>query len=173
MKLLQDNLMSTKSQLNQTRAQLENCKQSYQLTKENETRLDQELRVLQRERKVQGMLKADMESIKASLERAQSKNVQRIEQDVDDANRECAGLRRRLMEEQDRFREITQKLEKQTSDAESRLLKEKHAADKATAQLEAMKVMEMQHLTRIDDLDLKLKEATNFMNTPSSSNKII
>lgn len=168
--ILHSDLMNSKSQASRAEVQLENLKQDYHLLKASEHRLAQEIEVLQRERQTQALLKADVESIKASLERAQSETILRTEQRFDDANRECAALRRRLQEEQDRFREITDKLEKQTIAAQERLLEEKKIADQARAELEMMRGTEAHHSRRIDELTAKLKEAqTNLITRPVTS----
>lgn len=100
--ILKDEALAAQTRLSRAEVQLENLRQERQLLRDSEGRLLKEREVYQRERQTQALLRADVESIKASLERVQAEGQLRAEQRLDDATRECAALRRRLQEEQDR-----------------------------------------------------------------------
>lgn len=156
--ILKDETLSTQTRLSRAEVQLENLRQERQLLRDSEGRLLKEREVYQRERQTQALLKADMESIKASLERVQAEGQLRAEQRFDDANRECAALRRRLQEEQDRFRELAAHLERQLATAQDRLKEERELRERLKTELDQARETETQNSQKIDQLNNKLRQ---------------
>lgn len=156
--ILKDETLATQTRLSRAEVQLENLRQERQLLRDSEGRLLKEREVYQRERQTQALLKADMESIKASLERVQAEGQLRAEQRFDDANRECAALRRRLQEEQDRFRELAAHLERQLATAQERLKEERELRDRVKTELDQARETETQNSQKIDQLNNKLRQ---------------
>ncbi|XP_028165635.1 nucleoprotein TPR isoform X1 [Ostrinia furnacalis] len=126
---LRDEALNAQSKLAAAEIQLENIKLESKLLKDAEVRLQTEKEILNRERQGQSLLLKNLELIKASLERVEAENRTKLESRLDEATRECSALRRRLQEEQDRFRELASHLERQTETAKSRMQEEKDAAD--------------------------------------------
>ncbi|KAK0158432.1 hypothetical protein PV328_009434 [Microctonus aethiopoides] len=156
--LLKDDALSSQTRLSRAEVQLENLRQERQLLRDSEGRLLKEREMLHRERQTNALLKADVESIKASLERAQAEGQLRAEMRLDDATRECAALRRRLQEEQDRFRELTSHLERQLSNAQERLTEEQAQSERQRVELEACHAAQTAAERRCDELEAKLRE---------------
>ncbi|XP_015115459.1 nucleoprotein TPR-like [Diachasma alloeum] len=157
--LLKDETLSAQSKLSRAEVQLENLRQERQHLRDNEGRLLKEREMLHRERQTQALLKADVESIKASLERAQAEGQLRTEVRLDDANRECAALRRRLQEEQDRFRELSSHLERQLSTAQERLAEEQSLGERLKAELDEARAAQGSGERKVEELEAKLREA--------------
>lgn len=157
--ILKDETLSAQTRLSRAEVQLENLRQECRILRDSEGRLLKEREVYQRERQTQVLLKADMESIKASLERVQAEGQLRTEQRLDDANRECAALRRRLQEEQDRFRELTSHQERQLAILQDRLKEEREVSEKVRAELDQAREAEVQSSQKIDELSNKLRQA--------------
>ncbi|XP_072763769.1 nucleoprotein TPR isoform X2 [Anoplolepis gracilipes] len=157
--MLKDETLGAQTRLARSEVQLENLRQERQLLKDSEGRLLKEREVYQRERQTQVLLRADMESIKASLERVQAEGHLRAEQRFDDANRECAALRRRLQEEQDRFRELSGHLERQLATVQERLKEERELNERFKAELNEAREAEAQSSQKIDELSNKLRQA--------------
>ncbi|XP_011866769.1 PREDICTED: nucleoprotein TPR [Vollenhovia emeryi] len=156
--ILKDETLAAQTRLSRAEVQSENLRQERQLLRDSEGRLLKEREIFQRERKTQALLKADMESIKASLERVQAEGQLRAEQRLDDANRECAALRRRLQEEQDRFRELAGHLERQLMTAQERLKEEHELSERLKTDLDQVRETETQYSQKIDQLTSKLKQ---------------
>ncbi|KAJ8683664.1 hypothetical protein QAD02_019456 [Eretmocerus hayati] len=163
--LLRNEALDAQSRLSKAEVQLENLRAEKRMLKESESRLLKEREVLQRERHTHSLLKADVESIKASLERVQAEGQLRTEQRLDDSIRECAALRRRLQEEQERFRELTINLERQTNTAQQRLTEEKVITSRLQGELDASRAAEQDYIKRIEELSLKLREASSHIIT--------
>lgn len=158
--ILKDEAMSAQGLLSRAEVKLENLRQERQLLRDSESRLMKEREVLHRERQTQAMLRADVESIKASLERSQAEGQLRAEQRLDDATRECAALRRRLQEEQDRFRELSAHLERQLTLAQDRLKEEHELAERTTNELEEARNAKAELERKAEELAAKLREST-------------
>ncbi|XP_053606301.1 nucleoprotein TPR [Plodia interpunctella] len=126
---LRDEALNAQSKLAAAEIQVENLRLECKLLKDAEARLQTEKDILNRERQGQSMLLKNLELIKASLERVEAENRSKLETRLDEATRECSALRRRLQEEQDRFRELAAHLERQTDTAKTRMQEEKDAAD--------------------------------------------
>ena len=157
--ILKDETLAAQTRLSRAEVQLENMRQERQLLRDSEGRLLKEREVFQRERQTQALLRADVESIKASLERVQAEGQLRAEQRLDDATRECAALRRRLQEEQDRFRELSAHLERQLATAQERLTEERNISEQIRAELEQTRQSESQNAQRVEELQAKLRQA--------------
>lgn len=157
--ILKDETLSAQSRLSRAEVQLENLRQECRILRDSEGRLLKEREVYQRERQTQVLLKADMESIKASLERVQAEGQLRTEHRLDDANRECAALRRRLQEEQDRFRELTSHQERQLTILQDRLKEEREVCEKIKAELDQAREAETHSSHKVDELSNKLRQA--------------
>ncbi|KAF3420193.1 hypothetical protein E2986_05707 [Frieseomelitta varia] len=157
--VLKDEALAAQTRLSRAEVQLENLRQERQLLRDSEGRLLKEREVYQRERQTQALLRADVESIKASLERVQAEGQLRAEQRLDDATRECAALRRRLQEEQDRFRELSAHLERQLTTAQERLTEERNITEQIRTELEQARQSDTQNTQRIEELNTKLRQA--------------
>ncbi|CAL7943180.1 unnamed protein product [Xylocopa violacea] len=170
--ILKDEALSAQTRLSRAEVQLENLRQERQLLRDSEGRLLKEREVFQRERQTQALLRADVESIKASLERVQAEGQLRAEQRLDDATRECAALRRRLQEEQDRFRELSVHLERQLTTAQERLAEERNITEQIRAELEQARQSDSQNSQRIEELNDKLRQAvTHSISKPFSGDE--
>jgi nucleoprotein TPR len=165
--ILKDETLSAQSSLSKAEVQLQNLRQERQLLRDSEGRLLKEREVLQRERHTNALLKADIEAIKTSLDRVQAEGQLRTEQRLDDASRECAALRRRLQEEQDRFRELSLHLERQINATKDLLTEEKHVTERMQTELNNSRFAEQEYVKRINDLNSQLKQAS--ANTISKS----
>ncbi|KAG6796804.1 nucleoprotein TPR [Apis mellifera caucasica] len=170
--ILKDEALAAQTRLSRAEVQLENLRQERQLLRDSEGRLLKEREVYQRERQTQALLRADVESIKASLERVQAEGQLRAEQRLDDATRECAALRRRLQEEQDRFRELSAHLERQLTTAQERLTEERNITEQIRAELEQTRQSDFQNTQRIEELNTKLRQAvTHSISKPFSGDE--
>ncbi|XP_076282688.1 nuclear basket protein megator isoform X2 [Lasioglossum baleicum] len=159
--ILQDDALTARTGLSRAEVQLENLRQERQLLRDSEGRLLKEREIFQRERQTHALLRADVESIKASLERVQAEGQLRAEQRLDDATRECAALRRRLQEEQDRFRELSGHLERQLTTAQHRLAEERNITQQIKTELEQARQSDTQNTQRIEELNTKLRQAVS------------
>ncbi|XP_014207653.1 nucleoprotein TPR [Copidosoma floridanum] len=157
--LLKDEALAAQSNLSKAEVQLDNLTRERQLLRDSEGRLLKEREVLKRERHTHALLKADVEVIKASLERVQAESQLRTEQRLDDATRECAALRRRLQEEQDRFREVSLSVEQQLTMIKEQLTEEKNLTRRIQNELDASRLKEQDYLKKIEDLNSQLKLA--------------
>lgn len=156
---LRDEALNAQSKLAAAEIQLENLKLECKLIKDAEIRLQTEKEVLNRERQGQSLLLKNLELIKASLERVEAENRAKIETRLDEATRECSALRRRLQEEQDRFRELAAHLERQTEIAKTRMQEEKEAADVLRKEITEMRQDCVEKNKINEDLMKKLKFA--------------
>ncbi|XP_014606517.1 PREDICTED: nucleoprotein TPR-like [Polistes canadensis] len=157
--ILKDEALSAQTRLSRAEVQLDNLRQERQLLRDSEGRLLKERELFQRERQTQSLLRADVESIKACLERVQAENQLRTEQRFDDATRECAALRRRLQEEQDRFRELLSTMEKQLSTAQERLTEEREITERIRNELEESRKAETESAQKFEEANAKLRQA--------------
>lgn len=157
--ILKDEALTAQTRLSRAEVQLENLRRSLSILSDSESRLMKEREAYQRERQTQALLRADVESIKASLERVQAEGQLRAEQRLDDATRECAALRRRLQEEQDRFRELSAHLERQLTTAQERLTEERNITEQIRIELEQARQSDSQNAQRIEELNTKLRQA--------------
>ncbi|XP_038223270.1 nucleoprotein TPR-like [Zerene cesonia] len=156
---LRDEALNAQSKLAAAEIQIENLNTKNKLLKDTELRLQTEKEVLNRERQGQSLLLKNLELIKASLERVEAENRTKIESRLDEATRECAALRRRLQEEQDRFRELAAHLERQTETAKSRMQEEKDAADVLRKEIQQLRDDLVEKNKNNDELAKKLRAA--------------
>lgn len=156
---LRDEALNAQSKLATAETQVENLKLGCKLLKDTEARLQTEMEMLNRERQGQALLLKNLELIKTSLDRVDTDNRAKIEARVDEANKECAILRKRLHEEQDRFRELTAHLERQTSTAKSRMQEEKDAADAMRTEITQLRQDLADKSKSNEELSKKLKVA--------------
>lgn len=156
---LRDEVLNSQGKLAASEIQLENLKLENKLLKDAELRLQTEKEILNRERQGQSILLKNLELIKASLERVEMENRAKIETRLDEATRECSALRRRLQEEQDRFRELASHLERQTETAKSRMQEEKDAADRMRTEIQQLRDDLMEKSKSNEELAKKLKVA--------------
>uniref|UniRef100_A0A2A4JSC9 Nucleoprotein TPR n=1 Tax=Heliothis virescens TaxID=7102 RepID=A0A2A4JSC9_HELVI len=156
---LRDEALNAQSKLAAAEIQLENLKLELKLLKDSELRIQTEKEMLNRERQGQSLLLKNLELIKASLERVEAENRAKIETRLDEATRECSALRRRLQEEQDRFRELAAHLERQTNTAKERMQEEKDAADALRKEITEMRQDLSEKSKANEELTKKLKVA--------------
>lgn len=155
---LKDETMSAQSKLARAEVQLENLKHEVRILKDAESRLQTEREILNRERQNQNLLLNNLEMIKVTMERSEAEGRIRLETRLDETSRECSALRRRLQEEQDRFRELTSHLERQMETAKQRMEEEIAIAETVQAELKNTRD-ELEIKTRkIDELSKKLQE---------------
>ncbi|XP_053696723.1 nucleoprotein TPR isoform X2 [Sabethes cyaneus] len=155
---LKDEAISAESKLARAEVQVENLKQECRILKDAESRLQTEREILNRERQNQNLLLNNIEMIKVTMERSEAEGRIRLETRLDETARECSALRRRLQEEQDRFRELTAHLERQMQTAKQRMEEEIAIAETVQAELKnARDELEIKS-RKIDDLSRKLQE---------------
>lgn len=156
---LRDEALNAQSKLAAAEIQLENLKLELKLLKDAELRMQTEKEMLNRERQGQSLLLKNLELIKASLERVEVENRAKIEARLDEATRESAALRRRLQEEQDRFRELGDHLKRQKDTATERMQEEKDAADMLRKEIIEMRQDLIEKNKANEELTKKLKVA--------------
>ncbi|XP_075224314.1 nuclear basket protein megator isoform X2 [Lycorma delicatula] len=153
-----DEALNANTKLSRAEVLLENLRQEHQLLKESEARLSKEREILIREQQGQKLLLASLDTIKASMERSEVEGKVRLESRLDEANKECTALRHRLQDEQDRFRERMDLLEKQTALAKQRLEEELEIANRVRAELEEAQKQLQQKQAQIDSINSKMRE---------------
>ncbi|XP_045766841.1 nucleoprotein TPR-like isoform X2 [Maniola jurtina] len=156
---LRDEVLNTQGKLATAEIQVENLKLENKLLKDAEMRLQTEKEIINRERQGQSLLLKNLEMIKTSLERVETENHAKIETRLDEATRECAALRRRLQEEQDRFRELAAHLERQTAIAKSRMQEEKDAANAMRKEIQQLRNDLIEKDKANEEMTKKLKVA--------------
>jgi nucleoprotein TPR len=126
-----------------------------------------EREVLNREKQSQGRLLANLESIRTSLERSETEGKLRLETRLDETMRECGALRRRLQEEQDRFRELSSHIERQLEAAKQRLEEEAGLGARTRDELNSVREELVKEKKMVESLNKTMKEIT----TPPPSQK--
>ncbi|XP_068911983.1 nucleoprotein TPR-like isoform X2 [Tenebrio molitor] len=154
---LKDETMQSQTKLSRAEVMLANLQKENALLKDAEMRLVKERESMKRESLNQNMIQTNIELIKATLERTDAEGKLRLEARLDEAHRECAALRRRLQEEQDRFRQLSEHLESQAQLAQQRMTEEKTEADKLRKELANNRDELIQKANQIEDLTKKLK----------------
>lgn len=139
LKYLRDEAIEAQTKLARAEVLVGNLQKENALLRDSEARLLKERESLKKESYAQNLMHTNIELIKATLERNDAESKMRLEEQIQEAHRECAALRRRLQEEQDRFRQLTDHLEKQTQTAQSRMEEEKLQADKLRTELISMR----------------------------------
>lgn len=134
-KYLTDEAIEAQTKLARAEVLVGNLQKENALLRDSESRLLREREAVKREAYSQNLMHTNLELIRATLERNEAESKMRLEEQLKEAHRECAALRRRLQEEQDRFRQLTEHLEKQTQNAQSRMEEEKQEAEKLRKEL--------------------------------------
>lgn len=160
---LKDETMQSQTKLSRAEVTLANLQKENALLKDAEMRLLKERENIKRESHTQNMIQTNIELIKATLERTDAESKLRLEARLDEAHRECAALRRRLQEEQDRFRELSEHLENQTQLFKQRMEEEQAEADKLRKELVTNREELIQKANQIEDLTKKLKTSAYFI----------
>ncbi|XP_055705206.1 nucleoprotein TPR isoform X3 [Phlebotomus papatasi] len=167
--ILKDEVINSQTKCSRAEVMADNLKQELRILKDSESRLQLEREALHRERHSHNLLMNNLEMIKASFERSETEGKLRLETRLDEATRECSALRRRLQEEQDRFRELVQDLERQTETAKKRMNDELSQVDKIRDELRQSREDVMAKTKQIEDLSHKLQESL----TPNKSDNPI
>ncbi|KAG8308471.1 hypothetical protein J6590_002559, partial [Homalodisca vitripennis] len=129
--------------------------------KESEARLVREREATKRQASGQAMLMANLEMIKASFERTEAESKVKLEAKLEEAQKECSALRRRLQEEQDRFRERTDALERSTEAARSRLDEEKEISHQLRTQVETLRQELRVSKEAVEQLNTKVRTTSH------------
>ncbi|KAF2890717.1 hypothetical protein ILUMI_15456, partial [Ignelater luminosus] len=156
---LKDETLQSQTKLSKAEVQLANLEKKTALLTDRETRLLKEIEFLKKEAHAKNVLQANIELIKATLERNDAESRIRLEERLDEAHRECAALRRRLQEEQDRFRELGEHLEKQTHTIQAQMEEEKNAAAKLREELVKTREDLVAKQVQVEELTKKLKNS--------------
>ncbi|KAK7873764.1 hypothetical protein R5R35_005762 [Gryllus longicercus] len=159
---LQDELFNTQNKLSKSEVSCENYKRDLSILRETEARLVREREIFQREQHTQSAVLANLDTLRVSLERTEVESRARLESRLDESLRECGALRRRLQEEQDRFRELSNHLERQMETAKTRVEEEKQLATRYKEELDAAKDELTKAKCVVDDLNKRVgdKEPT-------------
>lgn len=156
---LKDEILQAHTKLSRAEVALSNIQKENALLKDAEQRLLKEREINRQEAHTQNLIHTNIELIKATLERNDAENKIRLESRLDDAHRECAALRRRLQEEQDNFRELSEHLKKQAELAHQRMEEEKQQAEKLRSEIVELREDLVNKSAHIEDLTKKLKSS--------------
>lgn len=175
MTYLRDEAMKATSKLSSAEITIEKMTRESRMLKDSESRMKAEREVLYRERQSNSLVLNNLELIKNSMERSESEGKMKMETRLDEVTRECSALRRRLQEEQDRFRELSSGLERQTQSAKDKMEEEKQLATKYREELEHARAEIARKAEKVDQLSKKLQESltpTQGDNPIAQANKI-
>lgn len=175
MAYLRDDAMNSSGKLSHAEILIEKITQENRMLKDSESRLKAEREVLYRERQSNSLVLNNLEMIKTTMERSENEGKMRLEARLDELSRECSALRRRLQEEQDRFRELSSHLERQTQTAKERMEEEKNLATKYRDELVQAREEIEKKAEKIDQLSKKLQESltpTQDDNPVAQANKL-
>ncbi|KAF5305601.1 hypothetical protein FQR65_LT07681 [Abscondita terminalis] len=164
---LKDQTLEAQTKLSTAEVRLANLEKENALLRDRDSRLMKEVEFLKKESHARNLLQTNIELIKATLERNDAESRIRLEERLDEAYRECAALRRRLQEEQDRFRELGDHLEKQTKAAQTQMEEEKNHAIKLREEVAQTREDLMAKQIQIEELTKKLKNS--ILAIPSNS----
>ncbi|KAK4876820.1 hypothetical protein RN001_009326 [Aquatica leii] len=164
---LRDETLEAQTKLSTAEVRLANLEKENALLRDRESRLAKEVEFLKKDSLSKNLLQTNIELIKATLERNDAESRIRLEERLDEAYRECAALRRRLQEEQDRFRELGDHLEKQTRAAQTQMEEEKTCANKLREEVAQTREELMAKQIQIEELTKKLK--SSLMTIPENS----
>lgn len=156
---MREDLITTKKQYSNVELRATNLQRECEMLRAAETRLQMERESLHRERQTQNIVLNNLEMIKCQFERSESEGKLRLEQRLDETVRECSALRRHLQEEQDRYRELSADLDRQTKAAQQMAQEEKAIAEKLRSELKEIRTELTEKSNQIGDLSLKLQEA--------------
>lgn len=175
MAYLRDEAMNSSTKLSRAEIMIEKITQENRMLKDSESRLKAEREVLYRERQSNNLVLNNLEMIKTTMERSENEGKMRMESRLDELTRECSALRRRLQEEQDRFRELSSSLERQTQTAKERMEEEKNLASKYREELVLAREDIERKSEKVDQLSKKLQESltpTQDDNPVAQANKL-
>jgi nucleoprotein TPR len=150
--------LDAQAKLSKAEVALENVTGEYQLLQETKDRLLKDREVLNRTKQSQSILLANLESIRTSLERSETEGKLRLEGRLDETMRECGALRRRLQEEQDRFRELSTHIERQLETAKKRQEEEATLAARAREELNSIREELAKEKKEVESLTKRIKE---------------
>ncbi|VEN40792.1 unnamed protein product [Callosobruchus maculatus] len=167
---LKDETLQSQAKLSKAEVMLSNLQKENALLRDAEQRLLKERESLKRDQHQQNLIKSNMELIKATLERTDAEGRIRLETRLDEAHRECAALRRRLQEDQDHFRQLSEHLEKQTKEAQARAEEERAQAEKLRKELGEAREELVQKTKQMEELGKKLK--MGIFNVPDTSAEV-
>nr|CAD7198481.1 unnamed protein product [Timema douglasi] len=155
---LRERALASESKLARAEVQLENARHECSLLKEVEVRLQSECEMLRRERQSTSLVLADLDTIKTRLERTDADSRIKMESKLDEANRECSAIRRRLQEEEDRWRALQATLVAQLNSSKTGYEEEKSAADRLREDLAGARKELRSQASQLEELNNKLKE---------------
>lgn len=156
---LKDQVLEAQTKLSRAEVLLSSLQKENALLRDSESRLLKERELLKTEMHSSKLLHTNIELIKASLDRNDAESKLRLEEQLSEAHRECAALRRRLQEEQDRFRQLSAHLEKQTQNAQARMEEEKQQADKLRNEVAELREELVGKAQQMEELSKKLKSS--------------
>lgn len=159
MSYLRDDAMNSTGKLSRAEIMIEKMTQENRMLKDSESRMKAEREMLYRERQSNNLVLNNIEMIKTTIERSENDGKMRLETRLDELTRECSALRRRLQEEQDRFRELSSNLERQTQTAKERMEEEKTLATKYREELVQAREEVEKKSEKVDQLSKKLQES--------------
>lgn len=154
---LKTETLQCQTRLSRAEVMLSSLQKENALLKDAEQRLLKERESFKRDNHQQNLIKTNIELIKATLERTDAESKIKLETSLDESHRETAALRRRLQEEQDHFRQLSDSLSKQCKDAQRRAEEEKEIADKLRKELAEVREELIQKTNAIEELSKKLK----------------
>ncbi|KAJ9577844.1 hypothetical protein L9F63_025294 [Diploptera punctata] len=155
---LKDATLDAQAKLSKAEVTLENLRKQCQILQETEARLLKEREVLNREKQSQAILLSNLDSIRNSLERSEVEGKLKVEARLDEALRECGALRRRLQEEQDRFRELTIHMERKMDTARKRQEEQTNIATRTRNELNAVREELIKEKKEVENLSKRIKE---------------
>lgn len=156
---LKDEIMKAQHSATSAESEANHLRHENRMLKDTAARLQSEKEGFRRESQQQNLLLNNIEMIKSNLERSEMEGRARLEQRLDESNRELSALRRRLQEEEDRFRELASDLKRQTETAVQRMEEEKSQADKLRMEIMSLREDITSKSVQIDDLSKKLQES--------------
>ncbi|VEN38999.1 unnamed protein product [Callosobruchus maculatus] len=154
---LKDETLQFQAKLSKAEVMLSNLQKENALLRDAEQRLLEERESLKRDQHQQNQINSNMELIKATLERTDAEGRKSLETRLSEAHRECAALRRRLQEDHDHFRQLSEHLEKQTKEAQARPEEERAQAEKLRKELGEAREELVQKTKQIEELSKTLK----------------
>lgn len=122
-----DEILKNQNKLASEEVNVQHLRQEVQRLREAEIRYTSERDMLNREKKNQTLLLQNLETIKSNMQKSETEGKLRLEMGLTEANRECAALRRRLQEEQDRFREAIANIEIERSKLSQSIIEKENA----------------------------------------------
>ena len=158
---LKDETLDAQAKLSKAEVTLENLKKRCEFLQEKEARLLKEREVLNREKQSQAILLSNLESIRNSLERSEVEGKLKVEARLDEALRECGALRRRLQEEQDRFRELTIHMERKVETAKKRQEEQTNIAIRTRDELNSVREELLKEKKEVENLTRRIKEISS------------